>query len=109
MASMLRTLSDELAAAAEAVAPSVVQVHGPRRAEAGAVFDTDLVLTSSRGLDAGAGAVRTHTGAVHEGTVLGRGRMTSLAGGGAKEGYLGIGAMPVTVAGPQLRLGWIDT
>jgi hypothetical protein len=53
--------------------------------------------------------VRTHTGAVHEGTVLGRGRMTSLAGGGAKEGYLGIGAMPVTVAGPQLRLGWIDT
>ena len=57
---MLRTLSDELAAAAEAVAPSVVQMHGPRRAAAGVVFDTDLVLTSSRGLDAGAGAARAH-------------------------------------------------
>ena len=79
MASILRTLSDELAAAAEAVAPSVVQVHGPRRAAAGVVFDTDLVLTSSRGLDAGPASVRGGDGVVHEGTVLGRGRMTSLA------------------------------
>ncbi|MCC6990459.1 MAG: serine protease, partial [Acidobacteria bacterium] len=79
MASMLRTLSDELAAAADQVAPSVVQVHGPRRAAAGVVFDTDLVLTSSRGLDAGAASVRGADGVVHECTVLGRGRTTSLA------------------------------
>ncbi len=79
MASILDSLSAELAAAVQAVAPSVVQVHGPRRAAAGVVFATDLVLTSSRGLDAGTASVRAADGVVHEGTVLGRGRRTSLA------------------------------
>lgn len=96
MASILRTLSDELAAAADQVAPSVVQVHGPRRAAAGVVFDTDLVLTSSRGLDAGTASVRAADGAVHEGTVLGRGRMTSLA----VVRVPGLGAPAAAVAAP---------
>jgi S1-C subfamily serine protease len=96
MASILRTLSDELAAAADVVAPSVVQVHGPRRAAAGVVFDTDLVLTSSRGLDAGAASVRASDGIVHEGTVLGRGRMTSLA----VVRVPGLGATVATAAAP---------
>lgn len=79
MASILRSLSDELAAAVHTAAPSVVQVHGPRRAAAGVVVDTDLVVTSSRGLDGGTVSVRGADGGVHEGTVLGRGRTTSLA------------------------------
>lgn len=79
MASILRTLSDELAHAAQTVAPSIVQVHGPRRLAAGVVFDTDLIVTSSRGLDGGTASIRGGDGMVHEGTVVGRGRMTSLA------------------------------
>lgn len=79
MTSTLRTLSDELARAVQTVAPSVVQVHGSRRVAAGVVFDTDLVLTSSRGLDAGTASVRGGDGTVHEGQVLGLGHTTSLA------------------------------
>jgi len=78
MPSILHTLSDELAAAVQAAAPSVVQVQGQRRAAAGVVFAADLVLTSSRGLDHTT-SVRDGAGAVLEGTVVGRGRTTSLA------------------------------
>lgn len=100
MASIFQTLSDELAAAVDAVAPSVVQVHGPRRAAAGVVFATDLVLTSSRGLDGGTASVRGHDGVVHEGTVLGHGRMTTLA----VVRVPGLGA-PVATAAAQPRPG----
>jgi len=98
MASMLRTLSDELAHAAHTVAPSIVQVHGPRRLAAGVVFDTDLVVTSSRGLDGGTASVRGGDGAVHEGTVVGRGHMTSLA----VVRVPGLGAPVAAAAAPPL-------
>lgn len=78
MPSILRALSDELAQAVQTVAPSVVQVHGPRRAVAGVVVAPELVVTSSRGLDTSVVSVRGADGVVHEGTVLGRGRTTSL-------------------------------
>lgn len=94
MASILRALSDELAAAVDTAAPSVVQVHGPRRATAGVVVDTDLVVTSSRGLDGGTVSVRGADGGVHEGTLLGRGRATSLA----VVRVPGLAAPPATVA-----------
>jgi len=98
MASILQTLSDELAHAVQTVAPSVVQVHGPRRVAAGVVFDTDLVVTSSRGLDGGTASVRGGDGVVHEGTVVGRGHMTSLA----VVRVAGLGAPAATAAAQPL-------
>lgn len=79
MASLLSSLSEELAAAVEAVAPSVVQAHGARRAQAGLVFDADLVMTSGRHLDGATVSVRAADGRVLEGTLVGHGRMTGLA------------------------------
>lgn len=79
MTSILTSLSEELAAAVRTAAPSVVQVHGARRMHAGVVIDTDLVVTSSRGLDGDTVSVRSGDGQVVEGTLAGRGRATSLA------------------------------
>jgi S1-C subfamily serine protease len=79
MASLLSSLSEELAAAVRSAAPSVVQVHGARRVQAGLVFDADLVMTSGRHLDSTAVSVRAADGRVLEGTLLGHGRLTGLA------------------------------
>ncbi|MEZ5420559.1 MAG: S1C family serine protease [Vicinamibacterales bacterium] len=79
MGTLLASLSEELAAAVATVAPSVVQVHGARRAQAGLVFDADLVMTAGRHLDGAAVSVRAADGRVLEGTLLGHGRLTGLA------------------------------
>lgn len=120
MASLLSSLSVELAAAVEAVASSVVQVHGARRAQAGLVFDADLVMTSGRHLDGATVSVRAADGRVLEGTLVGHGRMTGLAvvrvpGLGAPGRARAVGRTwsggvfaafaPVAVVGGPLRTG----
>jgi S1-C subfamily serine protease len=46
----LTALSDHIAGAVEAIAPSVVQVHGRRRPVSGLAYSSDIVLTSARAL-----------------------------------------------------------
>jgi serine protease Do len=48
--SPLVSLSDHLADAVAAIAPSVVQVHGRRRPVSGIAYDTNIVITSARAL-----------------------------------------------------------
>lgn len=72
-------LSDGIAAAVEAAAHSVVQLHTRRRPAAGIVFGDDLVLASARAVDDDAVAVRRADGQTLEGTVLGRGHAAGLA------------------------------
>jgi S1-C subfamily serine protease len=48
--SALTTLSNDLADAVAAAAPSVVQVHGRRRPASGVVYQQDVVVTSARAL-----------------------------------------------------------
>jgi S1-C subfamily serine protease len=59
----LASISDQLADAVAAVAPSVVQVHGRRRPASGVVYTTDVVLTTVRALGREDKLhVRTHDG-----------------------------------------------
>jgi S1-C subfamily serine protease len=46
----LTTLSNQMADAVDAIAPSVVQVHGRRRPVSGVAYASDIVLTSARAL-----------------------------------------------------------
>ena len=72
MNELFSTLSTELANAVDAVAPSVVQLHGRRRQVAGVVVDTDLIVTLARAIDHGTVAVRCADGRTTEGTVVGQ-------------------------------------
>jgi len=65
------SLSNEIAAAVEKAAPSIVQVHGHRRVTAGLVVGPDLIATPA---SAGDEAIAVLTGDNHtaEGVVLGR-------------------------------------
>lgn len=65
------SLSNEIAAAVEQAAPSIVQVHGRRRIAAGLVVAENLVLTPAAS-DGDQVAVRTGGGQTTEGVVLGR-------------------------------------
>ena len=65
------SLSNDIAAAVEQAAPSIVQVHGRRRIAAGLVVADNLVLTPAA-VDADAVPVRLGTGQTAEGAVLGR-------------------------------------
>ena len=65
------SLSNEIAAAVEQAAPSIVQVHGRRRIAAGLVVGENLVLTPAA-VDDDKVAVRSGSGQTAEGVVLGR-------------------------------------
>jgi S1-C subfamily serine protease len=59
----LTSISNQLADAVAAAAPSVVQVHGRRRPASGVVYASDIVLTTVRALGREDGLrVRTHDG-----------------------------------------------
>src|SRR5688500_12667312 len=59
----LVSFSNQLADAAAAAAPSVVQVHGSRRPASGVAYATDLVLTTTRALGSEDGiGIRTPDG-----------------------------------------------
>jgi S1-C subfamily serine protease len=64
-------LSNEIAAAVESAAPSIVQVHGRRRMAAGIVIAEDTVLTTAAS-DDDTVAVRAGNGHTADGAVLGR-------------------------------------
>jgi S1-C subfamily serine protease len=72
MSDIFSALSTELANAVDAIAPSVVQLHGRRRQVAGVAFDTDLILAPSHAVDQEAIAVRRADGQTFEGTAVGR-------------------------------------
>ena len=65
------SLSNDIAAAVEQAAPSIVQVHGRRRIAAGVVVAENLVLTPAA-VDDDKVAVRSGSGQTAEGVVLGR-------------------------------------
>lgn len=65
------SLSNEIAAAVENAAPSIVQMHGRRRVAAGVVVAENLVLTPAPA-DDDTVAVRAGNGQTVEGTVVGR-------------------------------------
>lgn len=64
-------LSNEITAAVEAAAPSIVQVDGRRRVSAGLVVAENIVLTTAA-IDSDTVAVRAGNGQTAEGAVLGR-------------------------------------
>jgi S1-C subfamily serine protease len=64
-------LSNEITAAVESAAPSIVQVHGRRRVAAGLVIADNTVLTTAA-IDDDKAAVRAGNGQTAEGAVLGR-------------------------------------
>ena len=64
-------LSNEIAAAVESAAPSIVQVHGRRRVAAGLVVAENTVLTTAA-IDDDKAAIRAGNGQTAEGAVLGR-------------------------------------
>src|SRR5918999_6419097 len=65
------SLSNDIAAAVEQAAPSIVQVHGRRRIAAGLVVAENLVLTPAA-IDDDKASVRSGSGQTTEGVVLGR-------------------------------------
>lgn len=79
MNQLFSTLSNDIADAVDAAAPSVVHLHGVRRPTAGVVFAENLVLAPARALDDDTVAVRRADGQTLEGTVLGRGLSAALA------------------------------
>ncbi len=124
------SFSDQIAAAVERAAESVVQVHGHRRPAAGVVFTDNHILTPAA-IDDDKVAVHTGEGHTVEGVVLGRvgnmgltvvrvdglGRPALKAAAEPKVGHLGVavgrtwsgGVMaalaPVSVVGGPLRTG----
>jgi serine protease Do len=55
----LTAFSEQMAAAVDAIAPSVVQVHGRRRPVSGVAYGADIVVTSARALGREDGATIT--------------------------------------------------
>jgi S1-C subfamily serine protease len=78
--SALTTLSNDLADAVAAAAPSVVQVHGRRRPASGVVYQQDVVVTSARALGREDGLhVRRPDGTVLDAELAGWDPATGLA------------------------------
>ena len=77
---MLTQLSNQLADAVAAAAPSVVQVHGRRRPASGLVYAEGVVVTTMRAVGREDGLrVRTHAGDLLDAALAGWDPATSLA------------------------------
>jgi S1-C subfamily serine protease len=80
MGNMLTELSNHMADAVAAAAPSVVQVHGRRRPASGLVYAAGVVVTTMRAVGREDGLrVRTHDGSALDATLVGWDPATSLA------------------------------
>jgi S1-C subfamily serine protease len=80
MVNDISTLSNQLADAIAAAAPSVVQVHGRRRPASGLVYADNVVVTTVRALGREEGiGVRRHDGRAFEAELAGWDPTTSLA------------------------------
>ena len=78
--SALASLSSDLAAIVDRLAPSVVQVHGRRRPASGVAFDTNAVLTTVRALGREDGLrLRRHDGETADAELIGWDPATGLA------------------------------
>lgn len=78
--SILTTISNGLADAVAAAAPSVVQVQGRRRPGSGVVYDENVVLTNARALGSEDGLrVRRHDGTAFDAELAGWDPATGLA------------------------------
>ena len=100
--SSLVSLSNQLADAVAAIAPSVVQVHGRRRPASGLVYAPDVVLTSMRALGREDGLqVRAADGRAIDAELAGWDPATGLAVLRAA----GLGADPVRVSDAPARVG----
>jgi serine protease Do len=100
--STLMSFSDQLADAAAAMAPSVVQVHGRRRPSSGTVYAPGVVITTARALNHEDSArVRTTDGRVLEAEVAGWDPATHLAVLRVE----GLDAPPAALAPSPARVG----
>ena len=102
--STLTTLSEQMANAVDAIAPSVVQVHGRRRPISGLAYASDIVVTSARALGREDGAKVTAPD--------GRVTTAELAGWDTASGLAvlrteGLELPPAAVAGAPTRVGHI--
>ena len=98
----LLKVSDQMAEAVAAIAPSVVQVHGSRRPASGVVYAKDTVLTTGRAIGREDGLqARTQDGRVRDAELLGWDPATSLAVLRAA----GLDAPPAKVAETPARVG----
>jgi serine protease Do len=100
----LTALSEQMATAVDAIAPSVVQVHGRRRPVSGVAYASDIVLTSARALGREDGVKVT--------TADGRVTTAELAGWDPASGLAvlrteGLALTPAAVAESPARVGHI--
>lgn len=100
----LTAVSEHIAAAVDAIAPSVVQVHGRRRPVSGVAYARDVVLTSARGLGREEGVTVT--------TGDGRTATAELAGWDPSSGLAvlranDLGLAPATLAVSPVRVGHV--
>jgi len=99
--SALTTLSNDLADAVAAAAPSVVQVHGRRRPASGIVYQQDVVVTSARALGREDGLhVRRADGTVFDAELAGWDPATGLAV--LRVGGLGTTPLEASAAAPRV-------
>ena len=102
MTNELTTLSNHLADAVAAAAPSVVQVQGRRRPGSGLVYASDVVLTTTRSLGGEDGLhVRRHDGQTFDAQLAGWDPTTSLA----VLRVAGLGVAPAAPAAAAPRVG----
>src|SRR6185369_3977211 len=100
----LGNISNQLADAVDAAAPSVVQVQGRRRPASGLVYDTDVVLTTARALGREDGLhVRRHDGQTLDAELAGWDPTTSLAV--LRVSALGVNPIVFVPQAPPPRVG----
>src|SRR5262245_22042598 len=101
MSTSLTAISNELAEAVAAVAPSVVQVQGARRPASGIVFSTDAVATTASALGRGDSfRVRRSDGTAFDAELAGWDPATGLAV--LKVPGLGVGTTPASTTAPRV-------
>ena len=100
----LSALSEQMANAVDAIAPSVVQVHGRRRPTSGLAYASDIVVTSARALGREDGAkVRSSDGRETNAELAGWDPASGLAVLRAE----GLALAPAAVAESPARVGHI--
>jgi S1-C subfamily serine protease len=99
---MLTQLSNHLADAVSAAAPSVVQVHGRRRPASGVLYAADVTVTTIRAIDREDGLqVRQHDGRAVGAELVGWDPATGLA----VLRHAGLDAPKIAVSGTTVRVG----
>jgi S1-C subfamily serine protease len=99
--SLLTTISDAIADAVDAVAPSVVQVQGRRRPASGVVYANDVVVTTASALGRGDSfRVRRHDGETRDAELAGWDPATSLAV--LRVGGLGVATARISQVPPRV-------